>query len=32
VSTRPDPTNLDHFAFTIVGLGVVGWIVALLLR
>jgi len=30
--TRHDPTNLDHVAFTVVGIGVVGWILALLFR
>jgi hypothetical protein len=29
---RHDPTNLDHVAYTIVGLGILGWIVSLLLR
>ena len=32
VKTRPDPTNLDHVAYTIVGCGVVVWLLALLLR
>jgi hypothetical protein len=32
VKTHSDPTNLDHVAFSIVGLGVVGWLVSLLLR
>jgi hypothetical protein len=32
VWTRSDPTNLDHFAYTIVGVGVVGWLLTLLLR
>jgi hypothetical protein len=32
VRTRPDPTNLDHIAFTIVGVGVVGWLLTYLLR
>jgi hypothetical protein len=32
VRTRPDPTNLDHIAFTIVGVGVVGWLLTFLLR
>jgi hypothetical protein len=29
---RPDPTNLDHVAYTVVGLGIVGWLLALLIR
>jgi len=29
---RQDPTNLDHLAYTIVGLGIFGWVLALLLR
>lgn len=29
---RPDPTNLDHVAYTIVGLGIVGWLFTLLIR
>ena len=29
---RQDPTNLDHVAYTVVGLGIVGWILSLLLR
>jgi hypothetical protein len=29
---RHDPTNLDHVAYTIVGLGVVGWLLSFLLR
>jgi hypothetical protein len=29
---RHDPTNLDHVAYTIVGLGIVGWVLTLLLR
>jgi hypothetical protein len=29
--TRNNPTNLDHVAFTVVGIGVVGWILKLLL-
>jgi hypothetical protein len=29
---RHDPTNLDHVAYTIVGLGIVGWALSLLLR
>ena len=29
---RPDPTNLDHVAYTVVGLGIVGWLFALLIR
>ncbi len=32
VKPRPDPTNLDHVAYTIVALGIVGWILALLIR
>jgi hypothetical protein len=32
VATRPDPTNLDHFAFAIVGLGIVGWLLVALFR
>jgi hypothetical protein len=32
VRTRPDPTNLDHIAYTIVGVGVVGWLLTFLLR
>lgn len=29
---RHDPTNLDHIAYSIVGLGIFGWILSLLLR
>lgn len=32
VKTRHDPTNLDHIAYTIVGVGIVGWLLSLLLR
>jgi hypothetical protein len=32
VKPRPDPTNLDSVAYTIVGLGVVGWLLTLLLH
>ena len=32
VKTPSDSTNLDSVAYTIVGLGVVGWILTLLLR
>jgi len=32
VPTRRDPTNLDHLAYTIVGLGIVGWLLSLLFR
>ena len=29
--THDDPTNLDHVAFMVVGIGIVGWILKLLL-
>jgi hypothetical protein len=29
---RHDPNNLDHVAYSIVGLGIFGWIISLLLR
>jgi hypothetical protein len=29
---RHDPTNLDHIAYSIVGLGIFGWILTLLFR
>ena len=29
---RPDPTNLDHVAYAVVGLGIVGWLFSLLIR
>jgi hypothetical protein len=32
VRNRPDPTNLDHVAYSVVGLGIVGWLVAFLLH
>jgi hypothetical protein len=32
VSTRPDPTNLDHVAYTVVAIGIIGWLLAFLLR
>jgi hypothetical protein len=32
VKPRPDPNNLDSVAYTIVGLGVFGWLLTLLLH
>ena len=32
VPPRRDPTNLDHLAYTIVGLGIDGWLLSLLFR
>jgi len=29
---RSDPGNLDHVAFTIIGIGLAGWIIRLLVR
>ena len=29
---RHDPTNLDHVAFTIVVIGIIGWLVSFILR